>query len=279
MRARSLILLSVTLAISMAIGSSQAAQSVGVAGTAGGASRHLPVQNIPKHQRIISQRAACFSSASNGGDARKPQQRADVKKPSLRKVERAAKHRSADEEQGITGPSPDLALQRKVDYDTDNSGSTDDADCQSDDGEDDSDAEPAHDKHPGTASDKPLRTGHSGKKLKYPQTGRVFSGEGTYYNMAGGITACGGQYTDDDMVAALSGSLFDSSSPGGNPNANALCGKKLRVSYHGKSITVTAVDRCEACAFGDLDFTPTAFSRLASIDTGRIDGIHWRWLH
>ncbi|KAK0519565.1 Lytic transglycosylase [Tilletia horrida] len=97
--------------------------------------------------------------------------------------------------------------------------------------------------------------------------------------MAGGITACGGEYTDADMVAALSGSLFDSSTPNGNPNGNSLCGKKLRASYRGKSITVTAVDRCEGCAFGDLDFTPTAFSRLSSLDAGRIDGIRWRWLN
>lgn len=108
--------------------------------------------------------------------------------------------------------------------------------------------------------------------------GNILTGQGTYYNMAGGTTACGGQYSDSDMVAALAGSLFDSKTPNGNPNNNALCGKRLRATYKGKSITVKAVDRCEGCSYSDLDFTPAAFSQLANMDVGRISGVEWHWL-
>ena len=77
--------------------------------------------------------------------------------------------------------------------------------------------------------------------------------------LSGGYTACGEKYTDDDMVAALSHSLYDTKTVGGNPNNNGFCGKKIRATYQGKSIIVTAVDRCEGCAEWDLDFTPAAY--------------------
>ncbi|KAL9939726.1 hypothetical protein V8E36_001543 [Tilletia maclaganii] len=109
-------------------------------------------------------------------------------------------------------------------------------------------------------------------------SGASLSGEGTWYNMAGGYTACGQMYSDNDMVVALSHSLFDTKTPNGNPNNNAFCGKKLRATYKGKSVVVTAVDRCAGCAYGDLDFTPTAFSKLADMGVGRLQGITWQWL-
>ncbi|KAE8222695.1 hypothetical protein CF319_g4152 [Tilletia indica] len=103
-------------------------------------------------------------------------------------------------------------------------------------------------------------------------------GEGTYYNMAGGYTACGQKYTDDDMVAALSWELFDTKTPNGNPNNNGFCGKKLKATYQGKSVIVTAVDRCAGCAEPDLDFTPAAFTKLADMSVGRLTGVKWQWL-
>lgn len=37
-----------------------------------------------------------------------------------------------------------------------------------------------------------------------------------------------------------------------------------------KSVAVTVVDRCQGCAEGDVDLSPTAFSKLANQDLGRI---------
>ncbi|CAD6890456.1 unnamed protein product [Tilletia controversa] len=134
--------------------------------------------------------------------------------------------------------------------------------------------EPKKPKKPTAATPSGSSSGNSGSSSGGPTN----NGEGTYYNMAGGITACGGSYTDSDMVVALSHSLYDTKTVGGNPNNNGFCGKKLRASYQGKSVVVTAVDRCEGCAPEDLDFTPAAFTKLADMSLGRIQGVKWEWL-
>lgn len=46
------------------------------------------------------------------------------------------------------------------------------------------------------------------------------------------------------------------------------------VKHGGKSIVVKIVDRCEACAIGDIDLTPTAFAALADMSLGRTD-VEW----
>ena len=46
----------------------------------------------------------------------------------------------------------------------------------------------------------------------------------------------------------------------------------------GKSVTVTVVDRCVGCARNDLDFTPTAFQKLAPLGIGRISGVKWSFV-
>ncbi|KAK0191603.1 plant expansin [Armillaria mellea] len=102
-------------------------------------------------------------------------------------------------------------------------------------------------------------------------------GEGTWYYP--GLGSCGKTNTASDMIVAVSHLLYDSY-PGAtaNPNLNPICGKKLVATYKGKSVTVTVTDKCMGCAGKyDLDFTPTAFSRLASTDVGRITGVDWKW--
>ncbi|KAK0448044.1 riboflavine-aldehyde-forming enzyme [Armillaria borealis] len=72
--------------------------------------------------------------------------------------------------------------------------------------------------------------------------------------------------------------LVSTSGATANPNLNPICGKKLVATYGGKSVTVTVTDKCMGCAgMYDLDFTPTAFSRLASTDVGRLTGVDWTW--
>ena len=46
------------------------------------------------------------------------------------------------------------------------------------------------------------------------------------------------------------------------------------VKHGDKSIQVKIVDRCEACAIGDIDLTPTAFAALADMSLGRTS-VEW----
>jgi len=84
---------------------------------------------------------------------------------------------------------------------------------------------------------------------------------------------------DNDYIAAASHLLFDSypGYDGANPNKNPLCGKKVNVSYQGKSVTVAITDRCEACAMTDLDFSPAAYKQVFSVEQGRVPGMTWVW--
>ncbi|PFH54546.1 hypothetical protein AMATHDRAFT_135159 [Amanita thiersii Skay4041] len=104
------------------------------------------------------------------------------------------------------------------------------------------------------------------------------TGQGTFY--ATGLGACGITNNDGQHIVAVSHLLFDAfpGYNGINPNANPVCNKQVRVSYQGKSVTVTITDRCEGCALTDLDFSPSAFNQLASFDVGRISGMTWEWL-
>lgn len=101
-----------------------------------------------------------------------------------------------------------------------------------------------------------------------------FSGQGTYY--APGLGACGVTSLESDFIVAISHELYDANAAGANPNNNPLCGKKITAFYEGNSVEVTVVDRCEGCKYYDLDFSPSAFSKLANQDLGRID-ITWEW--
>lgn len=100
------------------------------------------------------------------------------------------------------------------------------------------------------------------------------SGDGTYYDT--GLGACGIVNVDTDYIVALSHSLFDQYTPNGNPNRNTLCGKKINAHYQGKTVQVTVTDRCEGCAYNDLDFSPAAFKQIADQSLGRIK-ITWEW--
>ncbi|KIY71661.1 hypothetical protein CYLTODRAFT_390109 [Cylindrobasidium torrendii FP15055 ss-10] len=108
-------------------------------------------------------------------------------------------------------------------------------------------------------------------------TSGTYTGEITFY--ATGLGSCGITNVDTDYITAVSHELFDSypGYDGVNPNANPLCGKKINLSLGGKTVTVTATDRCTGCAFYDLDLSPSAFDQLASQDQGRVAGATWSW--
>jgi len=102
-------------------------------------------------------------------------------------------------------------------------------------------------------------------------------GDATYYGT--GMGACGIVSNDNSMIAAASRLLFDSF-PGAtaNPNLNPICGRKVRATYEGRSVEVEIVDRCEACAMHDLDFSPAAYDKLGAKELGRLHGMTWEWI-
>lgn len=99
------------------------------------------------------------------------------------------------------------------------------------------------------------------------------TGDATYYSL--GLTACGRVYRDTDLVAAVAFSYFKNP----NPNNDAMCGKRVLVTdpKTRKSVTVTVVDKCQGCKVGDIDLSPTAFTRLRELGVGRFR-VNWNFI-
>lgn len=94
----------------------------------------------------------------------------------------------------------------------------------------------------------------------------IHSGSITWYNT--GLGACGHVNNDNELVAAVSHSLYDREHP---------CGRKIRVSHKGRSAVVAVVDRCEGCAENDLDLSPAAFRAVVGdLGVGRTTAT-WDW--
>lgn len=114
------------------------------------------------------------------------------------------------------------------------------------------------------------------KNLPLPSgNGGPYTGDLTYY--APGLGACGVTSTDSDKIVAISHIVFDAVSTGSDPNANPLCGKKIRARRDNKSVDLTVVDRCTGCQPDDLDVTVDTFAELADVDLGRVP-VEWNWL-
>jgi hypothetical protein len=105
--------------------------------------------------------------------------------------------------------------------------------------------------------------------------GGPYTGDLTYY--APGLGACGVTSSNSDKIVAISHIVFDAVSVGSDPNANPLCGKKLRATKDNKSVDLTVVDRCTGCQPKDLDVTIDTFADLADVDLGRVL-VEWNWL-
>ncbi|KAI9827409.1 MAG: hypothetical protein M1819_006950 [Sarea resinae] len=125
-------------------------------------------------------------------------------------------------------------------------------------------------------------TRHSGSQdLPLPSKSQKFTGDLTYY--APGLGACGVTSSNNDEICAVSHLLFDAEKNGSDPNANPLCGLKIRASRFDeqvnarRSVDLKVVDRCVGCAATDLDLSPGAFDQLADPSLGRVD-VTWAWL-
>lgn len=109
----------------------------------------------------------------------------------------------------------------------------------------------------------------------------MFTGDLTYY--APGLGACGITSSSTESICAVSHIIFDAASTSSNPNANPLCGKKIRITRQKESgsgnstADVTVVDRCVGCKAEDLDLSINVFEKLALETEGRVTG-SWAWL-
>ncbi|MCJ1371784.1 hypothetical protein MMC20_003003 [Loxospora ochrophaea] len=120
-----------------------------------------------------------------------------------------------------------------------------------------------------------------GQDLPLPSNTQTFTGDLTYYSP--GLGACGVTSSNTDDICSISHFLFDAESKGSDPNANPLCGLKIRATRFDeqvnsqRSVDLTVVDRCVGCAPTDLDLSPGAFSQLANPALGRVT-VTWAWL-
>lgn len=94
-----------------------------------------------------------------------------------------------------------------------------------------------------------LMTNRARQNIPLPQNSKRHDGDLTYY--APGLGACGITSSDSDSIVAISQLVFDAVQKGSNPNANPLCGKKIRASRYNekdraqRSVDLTVVDRCK----------------------------------
>ncbi|MFC5912536.1 RlpA-like double-psi beta-barrel domain-containing protein [Streptomyces pulveraceus] len=100
------------------------------------------------------------------------------------------------------------------------------------------------------------------------QPPRSYSGSASYYQA--GLGACGQIFTNGDFVVALDSTMFGAGYPAPN------CGRKVVVTYQGKSITATVLDESPVSGRYGIDLTPAAFRALAPLDQAKID-VTWRF--
>ncbi|KAF2650400.1 hypothetical protein K491DRAFT_608887, partial [Lophiostoma macrostomum CBS 122681] len=105
------------------------------------------------------------------------------------------------------------------------------------------------------------------------------TGDLTYYEP--GLGACGVTSTSSDDIVSISHFTFDAVQSGSDPNANKLCGRKIRAqrSKGGRTVSVdmTVVDRCTGCQPTDIDVSTTVFDKLADRNQGRVS-VTWAWV-
>jgi hypothetical protein len=104
-------------------------------------------------------------------------------------------------------------------------------------------------------------------------SGGDHSGDGTYYDV--GLGSCGLTSSAGEAVVAIGHGFMDKTNPG-NPNANPMCGKKIKLTYEGNVKYATIVDTCAGCAGADdVDMSTSLFKALAPNGNGRIFGVEW----
>ena len=107
-------------------------------------------------------------------------------------------------------------------------------------------------------------------------SGTTYTGDMTWYDV--GLGACGLTSSPSDHIVAISESIFDSYTQGGNPNNNPLCGKSVTITgVDGTARTATIVDRCTGCAAADLDLSADFFNLVTDNGDGRVHNVKWKF--
>lgn len=90
-----------------------------------------------------------------------------------------------------------------------------------------------------------------------------------------GKTACGDNYTDKDLVAAVSDAYFTNL----NADIDEICGKEILVydPTSGLSIVVKVVEKCRRCWFTEIGLSRYAFEQLRSTSIGRFS-VEWTFM-
>ena len=101
----------------------------------------------------------------------------------------------------------------------------------------------------------------------------TMTGRASFYDA--GMGACGFTNDNSDMIVAVSSDVFAKLSPDGNSNANPLCKKWIKITYHNKTVRAMIADECPSCPKTSLDLSPAVFNKLANPDVGLLYGITW----
>ncbi|KAG0272231.1 hypothetical protein BGZ95_012028 [Linnemannia exigua] len=94
-----------------------------------------------------------------------------------------------------------------------------------------------------------------------------FSGKGTWFTDTTG--SCGTPFDTNDMIVAMNEAQMGGTS---------MCGKTVRISSGGKSVTARVTDTCPSqyCNSGSLDLSQAVFQKLAPLGAGVIS-ITWEF--
>ncbi|KAK9728052.1 hypothetical protein K7432_001368 [Basidiobolus ranarum] len=101
--------------------------------------------------------------------------------------------------------------------------------------------------------------------------GNDFKGDGTYYNPSVGVSACGLNAADTELVAAINAPQWGASA---NPNNSPSCGRCVKITGPNGTVMAKIIDKCPSCAYGSMDLSPTTFDKIANRSQGRVN-ITW----
>ncbi|KAG9017995.1 hypothetical protein FRB90_012720 [Tulasnella sp. 427] len=96
-----------------------------------------------------------------------------------------------------------------------------------------------------------------------------FPGRATWYDV--GLGACGNHNSPGDYIVALNSHQLDTSR-----YPPVQCGRKVLITWQGKSAVATVQDECPGCPFGALDMSKGLFQHFTGLGTGEFQ-MSWQW--
>lgn len=121
-----------------------------------------------------------------------------------------------------------------------------------------------------------------------PTSPGASGGEASFYDIASGATYCGGHYSNDDAVVALSTDYWNQIT-GGGYSTGPPCGKKIKITWKGQTKEATVVDQCPVCPPGKIDLPQGFWASFTGGDTslgilglddkpdGSNPAVSWEW--